>query len=170
MKNAFLASIITAVALGIAGVAALTITGCATVNFYSDPGLSQKTGLKYYTVKPYLQIERDAQSNSVLKATIVYLPDLAHPQYLAVKEGLGSKKLDLKISEGSISTLGISTETGIPESIEALAALVDKSAEAAKDLALKGIPGAGQNTVVEMYEIVIEEKGTSVKRIEIKEE
>ncbi len=70
--------------------------------------------MKFYKVKPCLQVERDAQNNAVLKATIIYLPDLAHPQYLSVKEGLGSKKLDRKLAEGLISTLGISIETKLP--------------------------------------------------------
>jgi hypothetical protein len=169
MKNAFLTAVVTAVVLSIIGMLTLAITGCATVNFYSNPGLTEKTGLKFYTVKPYLQVERETQTNTISKASIVYLPDLAHPQYLSVKEGLGSKKLDLKLAEGSISTLGISTETNIPESIEALAAMVDKSAEAVKDIAIKGVPpGVGQNTVTELYEIIMENNTTTVRKIDIK--
>lgn len=170
MKNAFLTAVITAAVLAIIGLMALAITGCATVNFYSNPGLTEKTGLKFYTVKPYLQVEREPQSNAVLKVTVIYLPDLAHPQYLAVKEGLGSKKLDLKLNEGSISTLGISTETKLPESIEALAAMIDKSAGAVKDIStLKGLPGAeNPKSITEFYEIIIKEDATTVKKIEIK--
>lgn len=167
MKNAFLTAVFTAVFLAIAGLMTLALTGCAPVNFYSDPGLTQKTGLKYYAVRPYLQVERD-QAGTVTKASVIYLPDIAHPQYIAIKDGLGSRKLDIKLTDGSITTLGISSESQLPESIEALAALVDKSAEAAKDLALKGIPSAAQNTVTELYEIIMEEGGTSVRKIEIK--
>ena len=37
----------------------LVIAGCASVKFYSDAGLKEKTGLKYYSSKPYLVVERD---------------------------------------------------------------------------------------------------------------
>jgi len=52
------------------------LTGCAHVKFYSNPGLTEKTGLKYYTVNPYLMVERDPENNRVVKVTVIYLPDL----------------------------------------------------------------------------------------------
>jgi hypothetical protein len=54
--------------------------GCAPVQFYSNKSLTEKTGLKYYTVKPFLHVERDPETNRVVKATVIYLPDLANPQ------------------------------------------------------------------------------------------
>lgn len=170
MKNPFLTAVLTAVILAIISIGVLAITGCAPVNFYSDPGLTQKTGLKYYTVKPYLQVERDQQSNTILKASVIYLPDLAHPQYIAIRDGLGSRKLDLKLTDGAVSTLGIATENMLPQSIEALASMVDKSAEALKDFStLKGLPpSASQNTFTELYELIFSDEGTTVRKIDIK--
>lgn len=154
----------------IAGLIILVLTGCAPVKFYSNPGLTEKSGLKYYTAKPYLQVEKDPVNNTVVKATVVYLPDLANPQYLVIKDGLGSRKVDLKLTDGSINTLGVATDPKIAESIDALAALILKSTTALTDLTtLKGIPPvAASSTITELYEIFMSPDGTTVKKVEFK--
>jgi hypothetical protein len=162
MKNAFLKLVFAALILALAG--------CTSVKFYSNAELTKKSGLKYYTVKPYFQVERDAVNNSIVKATILYLPDLENPQFIAVKEGLGSKKLDLKLSDGTISTFGMETDPKIVESISALSSLVSKTATAISDLStLKGVPpSAAPSTIIELYDIIMTNGLTSVKKIEIK--
>jgi hypothetical protein len=154
----------------VSGAFILAVTGCATVKFYSNEELTKKSGLKYYTVKPYLQVERETVNNSVVKATILYLPDLENPQYIAMKDGMGSKKLDLKLTDGSINTFSLDTDPKIAESIAALTALVSKTATAITDLStLKGIPGgAAPATITELYDIVMTNGLTSVKKIEVK--
>lgn len=154
----------------IAGLIILVLAGCAPVKFYSNPGLTENSGLKYYTVKPYLQVEKDPANNSVVKATVIYLPDLANPQYLVIKDGLGSRKVDLKLIDGSINTLGVATDPKIAETIDALAALISKTTTAITDLsALKGIPPkAAAVTVTELYEIFMGPDGTTLKKVEIK--
>jgi hypothetical protein len=162
MKNTFM-KLVSAVFI-------LAFTGCATVKFYSNAELTKKAGLKYYTVKPYLQVERDPVNNSVVKATILYLPDLEKPQFIAMKDGLGSRKLDLKLTEGSINTFGLDSDPKIAESIGALTSLVSKTATAITELSiLKSIPpGAASPTIIELYDIIMTNGLTSVKRIEIK--
>ena len=162
MKNAFLKLI--------TGLFILAFTGCTSVKFYSDAGLTKKSGLKYYTVKPYLQVERETVNNSIIKATILYLPDLENPQFIAVKDGLGSKKLDVKLSDGAITTFGMETDPKIAESISALSSLVSKTATALSDLStLKVTPfAAAPATITELYDIVMTNGVTSVKKIEVK--
>jgi len=162
MKNALLKLI--------SGVFILAFTGCTSVQFYANPELSKKSGLKYYTAKPYLQVEREAVNNSIVKATILYLPDLENPQYISVKDGLGSKQLDVKLSDGIITTFGMEADTKIAESIAALSTLVSKTATAITDLStLKGIPGAAAPaTITELYDIIMTNGVTSVKKIEVK--
>lgn len=162
MKNALLKLI--------TGVSILALTGCTSVQFYSNPELTQKSGLKYYTVKPFLQVERETVNNTIVKATILYLPDLENPQYIAMKDGLGSKKLDLKLSDGVITTFGMETDPKISESIAALTALVSKTATAITDLStLKAFPGAAASTTItELYDIIMTGGVTSVKKIEVK--
>ena len=154
----------------IAGLIILVLAGCAPVKFYSNPGLTENSGLKYYTVKPYLQVEKDPANNSVVKATVIYLPDLANPQYLVIKDGLGSRKVDLKLIDGSINTLGVATDPKIAETIDALAALISKTTIAITDLsALKGIPPtAAAATITELYEVFMGPDGTTVKKVEFK--
>lgn len=148
----------------------LAFTGCSSVQFYSNPELTKKSGLKYYTVKPYLQIERETINNNITKATILYLPDLENPQYIVLKDGIGSKKLDVKLTEGTINTFGLDSDPKIAESVAALTALVSKTATAITDLStLKGIPGAAAPaTITELYDIVMTNGITSVKRIDVK--
>jgi hypothetical protein len=154
----------------VSGIFILTFTGCASVNFYSDAVLSKKSGLKYYTVKPYLQVEREIVNNSIVKATILYLPDLENPQYIAVKDGLGAKKLDLKLTDGYISTVGLDSDPKIAETLTALGNIVSKTASAVSDLStLKGIPPtAASSTITELYDIIMTNGITSVKKIEVK--
>ncbi len=154
----------------VSGVFILAFTGCAPVKFYSNSELTKKSGLKYYTVKPYLQVERDPINNGIVKATILYLPDLENPQYIAMKDGLGSRKLDLKLTDGSINTFGLDSDPKIAETIAALTGLVSKTATAITDLStLKGIPPtAASSTITELYDIIMTNGLTSVKKIEIK--
>ena len=153
----------------VTGILILAFTCCSSVKFYSNAELTKKSGLKYYTVKPYLQVERETVNNSIVKATILYLPDLENPQYIAMKDGLGSRKLDLKLTDGSINTFGLESDPKIAESIAALAALVSKTTTAITDLTLKGIPNAAApTTVTELYDITMTNGLTSVKKIEVK--
>lgn len=145
----------------------LIAAGCSPVKFYSDQSLGKETGLKYYSLKPFLQVERDVVTRNIVKSEVIYLPDLSSPQYLMVKDGPGSRKVDLKLKDGAITELGIATDPKTAESIEALAALVDKSAEAAKDItSLKGAPGAGSPNIVEFYEVIMNSEGTKVRKVE----
>jgi hypothetical protein len=152
------------------GVFILAVTGCATVKFYSNEELTKKSGLKYYTVKPYLQVERETVNSSIVRATILYLPDLENPQYIVMKDGIGSKKLDLKLTDGSINTFSLDTDPKIAESLAALTALVSKTATAITDLStLKGTPGGvAPATITELYDIIMTDGLTSVKKIEVK--
>jgi hypothetical protein len=162
MKNALLKLV--------SGVFILAFTGCTSVKFYSNSELTQKSGLKYYTVKPCLQVERETVNNTIVKATVLYLPDLENPQYIAMKDGLGSKKLDLKLADGVITTFGMETDPKIAESVAALTALISKTATAITDLStLKGLPAAAAPaTVTELYDIIMTNGITSVKKIEVK--
>jgi hypothetical protein len=162
MKNTFL-KLVPAVII-------LAFAGCTPVKFYSNAELTKKSGLKYYPVKPYLQVERETVNNTIVKAMILYLPDLENPQFIALNDGLGSKKLDLKLTDGSINTFGMESDPKIAETITAFSALLSKTATAITDLStLKGVPPtAAPTTITELYDIIMTNGLTSVRRIEIK--
>ena len=134
----------------------LSFAGCAPVQIYSNKGLTEKTGLKYYTVKPFLHVERDPDTGRIVKATILYLPDLSNPQYMIIRDGLNSRKINLKFTNGSIDTFGYTSTGKVGESVDALAALLSKSTDALTELnVLKSMQTAKTNpNSVELYEIV----------------
>ena len=141
--------------------------GCVPVQFYSNKGLTEKTGLKYYTVKPFLHIERDMETNRIVKATVIYLPDLSNPQYMVIRDGLNSRKLNLKLTDGTINTFGYSSTGKVSESVDALAALITKGTDALTDLnALKNLQAvkAASNTV-ELYEIIFGAEKTTLRQV-----
>lgn len=150
----------------------ILFVACAPVQIYSNKGLTEKTGLKYYTVKPFLHVERDAETNRIIKATVIYLPDLANPQYMVIRDGLNSKKINLKFTDGAINTFGYSSTGKIGESVEALAAMISKGTDAIIDLStLKTLQAAkASSNKVELYEIVIGEDKTTLREVTIGKE
>lgn len=162
MKNAFIKFL--------AGIFILAFTGCSPVKFYSNSDLTKKSGLKYYTVKPCLQVERDQATGNIVKASILYLPDLENPQYIAINDGLGSRKLDIKFTDGYINTIGLDTDPLIAEAITALGNIVSKTASAVTDISsLKNPPFTSASaTVIELYDIIMAGGITSVRKIEVK--
>ena len=164
MKNTMLAVFVSAVIV--------VFSGCAPVQIYSNKGLTEKTGLKYYTVKPFLHVERDPETSRIVKTTVVYLPDLANPQYMIIRDGLNSRKINLKFIDGAISTFGYSSTGKVGESVDALAAMITKSTDALTELnVLKSLQSvkASANTV-ELYEIIIGADKTTLREVTVGKE
>ena len=145
---------------------------CTPVKIYSDPGMTRETGLKYFTVKPFLQVERDPESKRIIKSVVLYLPDLANPQYMAIKKGPGSSKVDLKLADGSISTFGFTSDAKTEEYMEALASVLSKGAGAIEDLSSLKSPqlSASTSNSVELYEIVITDTETILREVKFDEQ
>jgi hypothetical protein len=148
------------------------ISGCAPVQFYSNKALTEKSGLKYYTVKPFLHIEREPETNRIVKATVLYLPDLANPQYMIIRDGLNSRKINLKFTNGIIDTFGYTSTGKVGESVDALAAMISKSTDALTDLnTLKSIqPVKAASNTVELYEIVFGTDKTTLREVMVGKE
>jgi len=149
--------------------AVIVISGCAPVQIYSNKGLTEKTGLKYYTVKPFLHVERDPETSRIVKSTVIYLPDMVNPQYLVMRDGVNSRKINLKFKDGAITDFGYSSTGKVGESVDALAALITKSTDALTELtALKTLQSAktASNTV-ELYEIIIGPEKTTLREVTI---
>jgi hypothetical protein len=140
---------------------------CAPVQIYSNKNLTEKSGLKYYTVKPYLHVERDSETDRVIKAAVIYLPDLSNPQYLVIRDGLNSRKINLKFKDGSITDFGYSSTGKVSESLAALAAMISKSTDALTDInTLKGLQTAKTSSnKVELYEILIDADKTTLREV-----
>jgi hypothetical protein len=164
MKTSILAAIVSLIII--------VFTGCAPVQFYSNKGLTEKTGLKYYTVKPFLHVERDSETNRIVKAAIIYLPDLANPQYMVIHDGLNSRKINLKFKDGCLTDFGYSSTGKVSESVDALAALILKGTDALTDInALKSLQTAkASSNTVELYEIIFGADKTTLKEVSVVKE
>ena len=159
MKNLLLTSIILFV-----------LPGCASVDFYSDQGMTNKTGLKICSAKPFILVEYNGTKDKTTKISIVWLPDLSNPQYLKVKPGIGASELKLAFSNGTLTSYGITTESQIPETINSLASLISKSTDAVGNL--KAIPGQETELLpaFELYEIVIEPDKSFLRKVNLTDE
>jgi hypothetical protein len=164
MKTRILASLV--------GLTIFALIGCAPVQIYSNKGLTEKTGLKFYTVKPFLHVERDSETNRIVKSNVIYLPDLANPQYLVMHDGVNSRKINLKFKDGTITDFGYSSIGKVGESIDALAALITKSTAALTEInALKTLQSAkSSSNTVELYEIIIGSEKTTLRQVIIGKE
>jgi hypothetical protein len=147
--------------------ALLLFYGCASVQIYSNNDLKNKTGLKFYSVKPYLLVELKSEKDGTIKTTMLYLPDLANPQYLNVKPGIGSNELKMAFSNGILNSYGLTYDADVAETINSVAGLISKSSDAVAQFAAPGVGGkeAGEEEVFLLYEILITPEGTRLKRV-----
>ena len=146
----------------------LLMAGCATVKVYSDAELKNETGLRYYTLRPYLLVEYQAEKDNTVKTTVVYLPDLSNPQYMLLKPGIGSSELKMNFNNGALESYGVVTDSQLPESMEAFAAILSKSAYATQAFTGQESPGTisqEQGTSFRLFEILPTPDGTVLKEI-----
>ena len=149
-------------------VTVVLLTGCATVKVYSDAELKNETGLRCYTLKPYLLVEYRAEKDNTVKTTVVYLPDLSDPQFMVLKSGLGSSELKMSFKNSALESYGVVADSKLPESLEAFAAILSKSAYATQSFTgpePRGTMNEEQGTSFRLYEILPTPSGTVLKEI-----
>ena len=147
-------------------VSLLAFTGCASVKFYSDADLKRETGLRYYTLKPYLLVEYKAEKDNTVKTNVVYLPDLSNPQYVKITSGLGSNELKMSFQNSGLTSYGIVSKSEIPELLESFAAMLSKSAYAAQSFTGERMSEPEEDeTYFRLYEIISSPDGTKIKEI-----
>lgn len=161
--------------LAVLTVAVILITGCATVKVYSDAGLKNETGLRFYTLKPYLLVEYLAEKDKTVKTSVVYLPDLSDPQFMVLKPGIGSSELKMAFKNSALESYGVAVDSQLPESMEAFAAMLSKSAYAAQ--AFEGAPPytpseegelpTDPGTSFRLFEIITGPSGSTLKEVVI---
>jgi hypothetical protein len=146
--------------------AALLFSACASVSFYSDSGLKTKTGIRVYTARPYILCD---QSSGKDKISVIWLPDLLNPRYLVIKHGFGSNEIKLAIENGSLSSLGITTDTGMPDILNSLASVVSKTASAAEMLGTSPLSSVTETNEVpfELYELSVQNDSVTLRKINI---
>ena len=149
-------------------VTGIMIAGCATVKVYSDADLKKETGLRFYTLKPYLLVEYNAEKDKTVKTNVVYLPDLSDPQFMVLKSGIGSSELKMSFNNSALESYGVVTDSQLPESMEAFAAILSKSAYATQAFTGPEPPGTMNpepETPFRLFEIIPGPDGTSLKEV-----
>ena len=156
-------------------VSGILLTGCATVKIYSDAGLKNETGLRFYTLKPYLLVEYLAEKDKTVKTSVIYLPDLSDPQSMVLKPGVGSSELKMAFKNSALESYGVAVDSQLPESMEAFAAMLSKSAYAAQ--AFEGAPPYASSEEGELptdpgssfrlFEIITGPSGSTLKEVVI---
>lgn len=149
-------------------VAFMLLTGCATVKVYSDAELKNETGLRFYTLKPYLLVEYMAEKDNTVKTSVVYMPDLSSPQYIKLKPGIGSGELKMTFSNSTLDSYGVATDSQLPESMAAFADILSKSAYAAQTFTgTRPIDNSDQagTQPFRLFEILITPAGTTLKEV-----
>jgi len=149
-------------------VAYLLLSGCATVKIYSDAGLTNETGLRFYTLKPYLLVEYTADKDNTVKTSVVFIPDISSPQYMKLKPGIGSSELKMTFSNSALESYGVVTDSQLPESMAAFADILSKSAYAAQNFTGTR-PGTTeveeQPTPFRLFEILFTPAGTALREV-----
>lgn len=149
-------------------VAYLVLSGCATVKIYSDSELKKETGLRFYTLKPYLLVEYMSEKENTVKTTIVYLPDLSSPQFMMVKSGIGASEVKMGFNNSALESYGVVADSKLPDSMEAFAAVLSKSAYATQAFsspAPQGTVDQEQGTPFRLYEILSTPAGTVLREV-----
>lgn len=113
----------------------VALSGCAGVNFYSDAGLTKKTGIPIYGSKPYLLVVRTQAEDKPVEVSIQYLPDPSKVIFAEPTSGFGSANLTLSLTQGQMTAFGQQTDVKVPELLGALTGLITGRATAAKILA-----------------------------------
>ena len=147
--------------------------GCAYVGVYNDEKLTQKSAMKYYDGLPCLLVTKVLGNNSSIKVDLVSLPDLEHPHYVHYHPGLGTVKMDLKTSNGVVTSYTQDVDTKVPDTINAVSGLIGNipkfmtpSAVLPKDLS----PRFGDAGNLKDLEKKIDNLNEQIKKLQIKPE
>jgi uncharacterized protein YceK len=159
MKTKIILAILTALML--------LLSGCSSVQFWSGNDPKEMTGLKFYTSKPYLLVEYMAEKDLTVRTTILYLPDLADPQYMKVRPGMGSNDLKMTFEKSILSSYGNATYSDVAGMLNSLAGVISKGAAAAGALASPGYKQQSRGEEFALFEILFTKDGTKLKRVNI---
>jgi hypothetical protein len=143
-------------------------SACASVEVFKDEGLSQKTGLRVYGAKPYLLVARTDAKDKPVEVSVVYLPDLANPQYIKQTSGLGSSELKLILSNGMLASFGSNIDPALAESLKGLGSLLSGGAEVLGKILKTPRAGEPSEGTFDLYEIVIEAHQTVLKKVPVR--
>jgi len=107
----------------------VVLASCSSVEFYKDEALTQKTGLKFYSSKPYLLVTRTGAKEKPIDVAIQYLPNADDPTYARFIPGLGSHKFNVALNNGMLTSYGQEGDTKTAETLTAIAGIMTARAQ-----------------------------------------
>ena len=145
-----------------AAVAALG-SGCAELQVFDAKG--EKTGIRFYTSKPYLLVAYTGNDDKPVEVTVQHLPDVANPYFAQPKAGFfGNSNLQMNFSDGKLTSFGQDVTSGTTAALDSLGNYQKALAEIARartEARTKGEPLPS----FRLYEIIPD--GSSIKLHEV---
>jgi hypothetical protein len=148
-------------------ISVLLYLSCAGVKIYSDASLQHPTAVQFHYAKPFLLVEHNANKDGTTKTSIIYLPDQTETYYAKMVSGLGNSDLKIAFENGSIASLGTSSDNKILLSTGSLSSLISDLAKTPNALTAEK-----KNDIAtpefELYQIIVVDGKTSLKKMEWK--
>jgi len=125
----------------------LLLTGCAGVTFYSNSGLTEKTGIPIPKPgHPYLLVVHTGATDKPIEASVVYISNPTEVIYAVPRSGFGSSDLNMTLANGQLTTFGQKTDPKIDELITSIGGLLTSRATAIKTIAEAAATSKGTGT------------------------
>jgi hypothetical protein len=102
-----------------------------------------------------------------VRTSVVYLPDLTKPQYIRQRPGIGSNALKLDISNGFLTSYGLTTDTKMPETLGKITDLLTRSSASINDITRNKTGNEPDQPIFELYEIVISDGQTKLVQVKL---
>ena len=143
------------------------LSGCAGVKIYSDAALQNPTAIQFHYAKPFLLVEHNANKDGTTKTSIIYLPDQKETYYAKMVNGLGNSDLKIAFENGSIASLGTSSDNKILLSTGSLSSLISDLTKTPNPVSIDR-NNISQEPTIELYEIITSEGKMSLKKLDWK--
>lgn len=152
--------------------------GCASVKFLGEKKVN--TGFAYHPAKPYLLIIREkvtttdkGTTTATEKATetvtvkIISIPDVSKECFVKTTGFLGSADLNLTVTDSMLTQIGAKTDSKIPDTINALAALTTSAAKILVPTGEKTTQATSSESQqqIQLYEIIEDGEGIGFKLV-----
>jgi hypothetical protein len=142
----------------------LFFVSCAGVKIYSDANLQHPTAVQFHYAKPFLLVEYNATKDGLTKTSIVYLPDQSETYYAKMVSGLGNSDLKITYDNGSIASLGTSSDNKILLSTGSISSLISDLTKMPNSSSNE-LKNVASEPIFDLYEIVISDGKTSLKKV-----
>lgn len=130
---------------------------------YRDLSIREESGVRFYAANPYILVAENDDPEKP-DVSVVYLPDLANPQFARPQAGVGMAKLTMEFSNGILTKFGQETDTEIPELLDSVGSLTKMLADLRR-AEPRDLRAARPAQRFQLYEIAIVDGRTRLIRL-----